>query len=143
VSPSSPPSSSPSPSSAESPTDDAAPSLNPTETRIADSLAALGIASDRAEYSVFGGTMWSQFGHGLELFVSAIPVETDHAEFAVLSQRDIEGIVVLRVAYGSGAVRDRFVCDTLRFEVEGDVPPGFVDIEAFLAAFIGALDCHT
>jgi len=87
--------------------------------------------------------MWSQFGPGLALVVSAIPVESDRSEVSVLRQREIEGLVVARVAYASGVVRDRFVCDNLLFEVAGDVPPGFADIEAFLARFIATLNCQT
>ena len=130
------------PSPAASPsTNGDGPGLNPTESRVTIALSALGIASERAEGSVTGAVLSSTFDDGSELFVSAIPERVDHAEFSVLGQRLIDGHTVQRVAYTSGSMRDRFRCDDLVVEAEGDVPPGFADMDAFLAGFIIALGC--
>ena len=117
------------------------PGLNEVETRISKSLSALGISSVQAEDAAFGGSMWSQFDDGSALYVTANPLEADHAEFSVVAQREIQGVAVQRVAYASGAVRDRFRCDGLVFEVEGTVPPRFGDKEAFLGKLVAVLDC--
>lgn len=85
--------------------------------------------------------MWAQFDGGLEFFVSAYPAGTDNSQFAVLDERQIAGLTVQRVDNGSGLIRDRFACDEVDYSVEGAVPPGFADMDEFLARFIEAIDC--
>lgn len=132
------PSSEPEPSSM----GDTPPPLTATESRIIESLGALGIAAMPAEHG-FGksAAIWSRIDADRALYVYANPVGTDGAEFSVITQRDIEGVTVERVEYASGPVRDRFPCDDLVFETEGAVPPGFDDFDIFLGRFIVVLDC--
>ncbi len=121
---------------------DTPPPLTATESRIIESLGALGIAAMPAEHG-FGksAAIWSRIDADRALYVYANPVGTDGAEFSVITQRDIEGVTVERVEYASGPVRDRFPCDDLVFETEGAVPPGFDDFDIFLGRFIVVLDC--
>lgn len=121
---------------------DTPPPLTATESRIIESLGALGIAAMPAEHG-FGksAAIWSRIDADRALYVYANLVGTDGAEFSVIAQRDIEGVTVERVEYASGPVRDRFPCDDLVFETEGAVPPGFDDFDIFLGRFIVVLDC--
>lgn len=117
------------------------PPPNDLEAKVYNALGTLGIRSQRVEHSFRGAFMWAQFGGGLELFVSADPAGTDNSEFSVLSERQIAGLTVQRVDYGSGLIRDRFACGDVGYAVDGAVPPGFADFEEFLASFIDELDC--
>ena len=64
------------------------------------------------------------------------------AEFAVIDERRLEGVRVLRVEYSSGPPpRHRFECATDTYEVRGDVPPAFADMDTLVGRFIRALGC--
>lgn len=117
------------------------PPLNVLEAKVVGTLGYLGILGQRAEYSFRGAVIWAQFDIGDALFVSAHPAGTDNSEFSVLSERQIAGLTVQRVEDTPGLIRDRFSCDDVTYAVDGTVPPGFADMEGFLAALIEALDC--
>lgn len=85
--------------------------------------------------------MWAQ-GQGWRLFVGAYPTATMRGEFTVIGERRLEGLRVRIVEYSSGPPpRHRFECTTDTYEVRGDVPPGFADMDALVGRFIRALGC--
>jgi hypothetical protein len=104
-------------------------------------LAALGIAGMRAELPYENAQIWAQ-GPGWQLFVGAYRTETMRGEFSVIDERRLEGVRVQRVRYESGPPpRHRFECATETYEVRGDVPPGFADMDTLVGRFIRALGC--
>lgn len=118
------------------------PPLNPTERHVIGALAELGIAATRAELPAGDASVWSRFDDGTELYVFARTAASDRGDPELVGERQIGGAVVRRVSYPTaGAVRDRFACGDLVVEVEGDAPPRFVTIDAFLAAFLSSLRC--
>jgi hypothetical protein len=121
--------------SAESP-----PPLNRLEVKVIDALARLGITGQRAELPFENAEIWARVGTG-HLFVSAGPTRTRGGDFTVIDRRQLEGIPVQRVEYGGPPLRHRFACSSDTFEVRGAVPPGFTDMDAFVARFIRALGC--
>ena len=122
-------------------TPDAPPPLNPLEAKIVDALATLGIHGQRAEYSFRGAIIWATLEGGSELFVSAQPPGVEDGDFVVVAERPVQGIVVQRVEYPAGQVRDRFACADATYQVETAVPPGAGDPDALLSRVIAALDC--
>ena len=95
----------------------------------------------RAELPFQNAQIWAQ-GQGWRLFVGAGRTETMPREFTVIDERRLEGVRVLRVEYSSGPPpRHRFECATDTYEVWGDVPPGFADMDALVGRFIRALGC--
>jgi hypothetical protein len=97
----------------------------------------------RAEQSFDDAAVWSRFDDGSELFVYAVPARSDHAEPEVRGERLVVGVVVQSAFYPSiGVVRDRFRCDELTVNVEGEAPPSFETIDEFLGGLIGALGCE-
>lgn len=123
------------------PTDSTPPMQNALEAVIADALAVLGLEAQRAEYSPTSAFMWVQLDGDAALYVHALPTGTDGGEFSVIDERLIAGRTVEQVEYASGPVRDRFECDDATYEVEGDTPPGFASLDAFLFEFIAILGC--
>ena len=117
------------------------PPLNALEAKIVDTLETLGIQAQQADHSFRGADMWAQFDGGLELFVSAYPADIGLGDFTVVGERQIAGVRVKRLDYGSGLPRSGFACDDANYLVDGAVPPGFADMDAFLTRFIDALDC--
>lgn len=65
-------------------------------------------------------------------------------EFFVQDERVVEGVKVQRINRMSRLqpLGHRFDCSGHTYEVWGDVPPGFADFEALVAAFISALRCE-
>lgn len=117
------------------------PPLNPRETKVIDALATLGITGMRAELPFEGASIWAQ-GQGWRLFVGAYRTEIMRGEFSVIDERRLEGVRVQRVEYRSGPPpRHRFECATDTYEVRGEVPPGFADMDALVGRFIRALGC--
>ena len=117
------------------------PPLNPLETKVVGALAALGIAGLRAELPFENAEIWAH-GPGWQLFVSAGRTGSMRGEFSVIDERRLEGVRVQRVQYESGPPpRHRFECATETYEVRGDVPPGFADMDALVGRFIRALGC--
>lgn len=132
-----------SPAAQSSPSPDAytPPPLNPRETKVIDALATLGIKGMRGEPQFEGASIWAQ-GQGWRLLVGAYPTAIMRGEFSVIDERRLEGVRVLRVQYSSGPPpRHRFECATDTYEVRGDVPPGFADMDALVGRFIRALGC--
>lgn len=133
---------SPSPSLPSPSLGDTPPPLNRLEVKVIDTLARLGVTSQRAELPFNNAAIWAQFGTGSQLFVNAWPTGTDRGEFSVIDERQLEGTRVQRVQYaGSPPPRHRFECSGDTYEVSGAVPPGFTDMDAFVARFIRALGC--
>lgn len=117
------------------------PPHNPRETKVIDALATLGITGIRAELSFEGASIWAQ-AEGWRLFVGAYRTATMSGEFTVIDERRLEGVRVQRVEYSSGPPpRHRFECAADTYEVRGDVPPGFADMDALVGRFIRALGC--
>jgi hypothetical protein len=132
-----------SPAAQSSPSPDAftPPPLNPRETKVIGALATLGITGMRGEPQFEGASILAQ-GQGWRLQVGAYPTAVERAEFTVIDERRLEGVRVLRVEYSSGPPpRHRFECATDTYEVWGDVPPGFADMDALVGRFIRALGC--
>lgn len=132
-----------SPAAQSSPSPDAytPPPLNPRETKVIGALATLGITGMRAQLPFEEATIWAQ-GQGWRLFVGAYRTETMRGEFSVIDERRLEGVRVQRVQYSSGPPpRHRFECAAETYEVSGDVPPGFADMDALVGRFIRALGC--
>lgn len=56
---------------------------------------------------------------------------------SAIDERRLEGVRVLRVEYSSGPPpRHRFECATDTYEVRGDVPPGFADMDSLDASSV-------
>jgi hypothetical protein len=145
-SPTTSPTTSPGPTTASStpPPEFTPPALNRLETKIIDALARLGVSGQRAQLPFQNANIWARFAPGSELFVNAWPTGTDRGEFSVIDERQLAGIRVERVRYTSSPVlRDRFACAGDTYEVSGAVPPGFTDMDAFVAGFIRGLGCGT
>ena len=74
--------------------------------------------------------------------MSALPIDRDVAEYPVIATRNTRGIEVEKedpsVSYGEWY---RFQCGDLRYYVGGTAPPPFVDVDAFIDAFIEVIDC--
>lgn len=121
----------------------APPMQNALEAVIDDAMAVLGLEAERAAYSPTSAIMWVQLEGNAALYVHAFPIGTDGGEFSVLEERLVAGRAVQRIEYASGPVRDRFECEDVTYEVEGDTPPGFATIDAFLAEFIPLVGCGT
>ena len=85
--------------------------------------------------------MWATLEDGSELFVSAQPAGVEDGDFVVVAERPVQGIVVQRIEYPAGQVRDRFACADATYQVERAIPPGAGDPDALLARVIGALGC--
>jgi hypothetical protein len=126
---------SPAPASEDGDLGDTPPPLNATEARIVRSLATLGIAAAPVQHNV-GTTvdLWARFDDGTELFVSTYPVGRGESGLVLLDEREIDGVSVERVRSESGSLYDRFGCGNLTFLVGGALPPGYDDLDAFLAA---------
>jgi hypothetical protein len=116
------------------------PPLNPRETKVIRALATLGIRGMRAQLPFDEATIWAR-GEGWLLFVGAYPTATMRGEFSVIDERRLEGVRVQRVQYSGPPPRQRFECVTDTYEVSGDVPPGFADMDALVGRFIRALGC--
>lgn len=118
------------------------PPFNRVEVKVIDALARLGVRGQRAELPAEGASIWAEPRPGVQFFVNAGPTATRRGEFTVIDERELEGIRVVRVKYGSDlSLRHRFECAGDTYELRGAVPPGFDDVEAFTAAFIKALGC--
>ncbi len=74
--------------------------------------------------------------------MGAYRTATMSGEFTVIDERRLEGVRVQRVEYSSRPPpRHRFECAADTYEVRGDVPPGFADMDALVGRFIRALGC--
>jgi hypothetical protein len=111
------------------------------EQKVIAALTALGVEGMRAELPFENASIWAPSDSG-ELFVNAIPVSSDNAEFVVVSHESVGDIEVERGHYADD-VRDvmRFACDDIVYYVDGDPPADFSDISAFVAELIPALGC--
>ncbi len=96
----------------------------------------------RAEIPFDNANIWVPLAAGGELFVSAVFTDTDHATFNVDDERVRSGVTVEYGTHaGSGAAAIRFRCSDTNFYVHGDPPSEFADIDAFVDAFLMALNC--
>lgn len=120
------------------------PPLSAVETVVIDALATLAIEAHRDELgTTTSASIGADLGDRRRLQVLTYAVGTNRGEFTVRNERLIADVPVRTLEYSSGVVREAFDCDGLTHEVAGSVPDGFVDFDAFLAAFIAALGCGT
>jgi hypothetical protein len=133
---------SPAAQSSPSPDEYTPPPLNPRETKVISALATLGITGMRAELPFENAQIWAH-GPGWQLFVGAYRMGTMRGEFTVIDERRLEGVRVQIVEYSGQPPRHHFECatDTDTYEVRGDVPPGFAEMDALVGRFIRALGC--
>lgn len=120
------------------------PPLNDLERTVIGALGGMGISGMRAEFPYDNANIWAQLDGRRELFVSAVPVPSDAASFVVSDRRDSNGVTI---EYGEHAGLDdpavRFTCSGTNYYVRGDIPVDYRDIDAFLDAFLLALECHS
>jgi hypothetical protein len=112
------------------------------ETRAIDGLGSIGIEAGRAEHpGPNEAKIWTPNGE-TELFIHAVIVGVTRAGVTVLRERSVDGVIVSKVRYEtSGSVRDSFDCGNTTYEVYGDVPSRFADVDEFLVQFVDSLDC--
>jgi hypothetical protein len=126
-----------------SPPPDATPQpLNRLEVKIIDALVRLGVTGHRAQLPYENANIYARLSTGSDLFVNAWPTGADRGEWSAIDERQLAGIRVQRVQYASSSVqRDRFACAGETYEVSGASPPGFRDMDAFVAGFVRAIGC--
>jgi hypothetical protein len=109
--------------------------LNLREVTVINALAALEIKGQRAQLPYEDASIWADLGGGSFLFVHAGRTGTDRGVFTVIDERQVQGIRVQRVQYGTNA--------THRFECSGDTytVSGFIEMYGLVARFIRALGC--
>jgi hypothetical protein len=121
----------------------AQPPLNPLELKVIDALGTLGITGQRAQLPFRNASIWADFGTAASaLFVSAYPLGTVDRNFSVVDERQFAGIAVQHVRRPPDAtMSSRFECSGDEYWVNGVVPPGFADMDAFVDRLIRALAC--
>jgi hypothetical protein len=124
------------------PSGDSPPSLNAVERDIVAALADLSLHAERAELpGPESASMWIPSDDETPLQIVAQRDPPPPEEHTVVSERTIAGIRVFTVAHPSGIERERFACGGHEYAVGGAAPPGYDDLDAFLAAFIAMLPC--
>lgn len=120
------------------------PPLTDLERKVIGVLSELGIVGVRGETPFENANIWAQLGDGRELFVSAVPVASDNGSFVVTERRISSGVTLEYGRHaGSGDAAIRFPCSDRMYYVRGDTPAGFPDMDAFVDAFVLALDCSS
>ncbi len=121
------------------------PPLTGLELKVINALGTLGITGLRAQLPFRDASIWADLGSGSQLFVNAYPLGTVDRNFTVIDDRQVAGIRVQHVwrpSSADGVTSSRFECTSDEYWVRGAVPPGFVDIDALVERFIGALGCR-
>jgi hypothetical protein len=110
---------------------------------VIDALRTLGITGQRAQLPFRNASIWADFGTAASaLFVSAYPLGTLDRSFSVVDERQRAGIVVQQVRRPPDVrISTRFECSGDEYWVDGAVPPGFADLDAFVERLIRALGC--
>lgn len=124
------------------PTEGTSPPLNSLEVKIIAALSRLGFTGRRAQDSADrSASISAEVSPGSLLFVSAAATGAFARDYTVVEERQIEGVRVLHVRYSGNPIDHLFGCAGDTYLVRGALPPGFQDMDAFVAGFIRALGC--
>lgn len=116
--------------------------LNPLEERLVEAFADLELPAGRIEVPFRGANLWVGQPDASLIVLSAVPLDSDRADFTPADARQLAGLTVTAGFFG-GDDRpvDRFECDGIAYYVRGDLPAVFESADEFLTAFARAIDC--
>lgn len=118
------------------------PPLNDLERSVIAALAELGLEGWRAQLPFENADIWVRIDDARQLSVSVLPLRRDPGGFVAVSTRSIRGV---QVEKGDPSEYEgdlyQFRCGDLRYFVGGFAPPPFADLDSFIEALLGAIEC--